>query len=313
MLAVNQSTENETQRSAEFTRLSEVERKLDLLIDLTSKILTMSNETRALVGPFGVPMPDGSVLVQTLWGHKVLVDANDMIMAPQLIVYRQWESDLSKLMYEFVTPNTVFIDVGANIGYFTCLLASKIGGSGTGRVVAIEPNPRCVTLLRKNISINWAIQHDRVRVEAIAVSDREGIAHLTVPTSGAANAQISTKGASNETVPVVMKPLDEILADVPAADLMKIDVEGFEKFALSGARDFISRSEDIIIIMEWSIGQMEDCHSRPSEVIDLIGELGLTVFHLPASLNKALHGFVQYDLEALKRTGYDNIVLARAK
>ncbi|MBY0255921.1 MAG: FkbM family methyltransferase [Methylobacterium organophilum] len=294
-------------------RLAEVERKIDFLIDLTTKVLKMSNETRALVGPFGVPMPDGSVLVQTLWGHKVLVDANDMIMAPQLIVYRQWEADLSKLMYDYITSDSVFIDVGANIGYFTCLLAGKIGGSGTGRVVAIEPNPRCLTLLRKNLSINWPIQMDRVRVEAVAVSDKEGIAHLTVPTSGAANAQISSKGASNETVPVVMKPLDAILADVPAADLMKIDVEGFEQFALLGAREFISRSKDLIIVMEWSLGQMAECQSSPSDMIALIEALGLTVFHLPESLNKDHHGFVPYNLEDLERRGYDNIILAHAK
>ena len=290
-------------------RLREVEKKLDALTDLMTRTFTAASEIRALVGPFGVPMPEGSVLVQTLWGHKLLVDASDMIMAPQLIVYRQWEADLSRLMHDYTTPDTVFIDVGANIGYFTCLIASKIGNSGSGRVVAIEPNPRCLALLKKNIAINWAIQRNRVRVEGVAVSDKEGVGHLMVPTSGAANAQISANGGSPETVPVLMRPLDDILVDVPHADLMKIDVEGFEQFALRGAIDFISRSKDIIIVMEWSIGQMHECGSKGSDMINLISKLGLEVFHLPKKLNKDRSDYIPYDLNVLERTGYDNVII----
>ena len=120
-------------------------------------------EIRTLVGPFGVSFPDGTTLVQTLFGHKYFVDSSDLVMTPQLIVYRQWESELSSFIHSSVTADSVFVDVGANFGYFSVLAAARMGVSGRGFVVAVEPNPQMVALLRKNAAINWSIVCTNVR------------------------------------------------------------------------------------------------------------------------------------------------------
>ena len=86
-----------------------------ILMDLTAQIERIGTELRqirSLVGPFGVPFPDGTMLVQTLYGTKYFIDPTDMVMAPQLVVYRQWESDLSTFMVNSTTKHTVFVDVG---------------------------------------------------------------------------------------------------------------------------------------------------------------------------------------------------------
>ncbi|HZX25968.1 MAG TPA: hypothetical protein VFF16_02780, partial [Telluria sp.] len=114
-------------------------------------------DIRQLVGPFGVNFPNNEILVQTIHGTKYFIDANDLVMTPQLVVYRQWESDLSSFFLRSVTAETVFLDVGANFGYFTCLAASKIGTTGKGRVISVEPNPRMLDMLRRNSKINWSM------------------------------------------------------------------------------------------------------------------------------------------------------------
>src|ERR1700759_5244650 len=102
---------------------------------------------RQLIGPFGLSFPNEEILVQTLHGTKYFIDANDLVMTPQLVVYRQWESDLSAFFIRSLTPDTSFVDIGANFGYFTCLAGSRIGTTGRGRVIAVEPNPHMYRLL----------------------------------------------------------------------------------------------------------------------------------------------------------------------
>lgn len=76
-------------------------------------------------------------------------------------------------MAERLKPGDVFVDVGANIGYFS-LLASKLVGPG-GRVVAIEASPEVFDLLRRNLELNKA---HNVRAVNVAISDREGSLQL---------------------------------------------------------------------------------------------------------------------------------------
>jgi hypothetical protein len=152
------------------------------------KLERMLTEIRSLVGPFGVIFPDGTMLVQTIYGNKYFIDPSDEIMAPQLVIYRQWEADVSRYLVGSVTPDSVFVDVGANFGYFTCLIASKIGRGGSGRVIALEPNPAMEQLLRKNTRINWSSAP--VTVHACAAASVSGTVEFQVPKGRAANARI---------------------------------------------------------------------------------------------------------------------------
>src|ERR1700683_666638 len=68
-------------------------------------------EIRRLVGPSGILFPDGTLLVQTIHGTKYFIDPSDLVMAPQLVVYRQWESDVSAFILSAVKENSIFMDV----------------------------------------------------------------------------------------------------------------------------------------------------------------------------------------------------------
>lgn len=282
-------------------RLEQIERRVD--------------EVRALVGPFGVSFPNDEILVQTLFGTKYFIDANDLVMAPQLVVYRQWEDDLSNFFVRSVTQDTVFLDVGANFGYFTCLIASRIGTGGQGQVIAVEPNPRMYDLLTRNMRVNWSMAPIETHACAITL---DGVSiDMIIPTNGAANASILAENhhggeGANKIVHVRGNTVDNIVQN-RRVDLMKIDVEGFELHVLAGATETFENSDQIHVVMEWAVAQMEEAGISPESVIDKIESLNLGIYNLPESIYVAQSDLdaLRYSRDKLLATPYANIYLRK--
>jgi FkbM family methyltransferase len=239
-------------------KIDAIERKLELISSRTQ-------EVRQLVGPFAATFPDGSLLTQTIQGLKYFVDPDDLIITPQMVVYRQWEADLSALFQRLCTPESVLVDVGANFGYFTVLGASLIGNKGSGQVFSFEPNPKLAALLRRNLEINWSMAP--VTFCEAAVADEAGEVTLHVPRGHGANASLSPPlDMDCEVCQVPAVRLDSELPNDLVVDLMKIDVEGHETGVLRGAREVIARSPNIHLVMEWSQRQMREAGVDPAEI-----------------------------------------------
>lgn len=251
------------------------EQWLEIVENLTHEISGLRNdvsalkdtidEIRQLVGPFGVKMRDGSVLTHTIHGQNYFIDPDDVVMAPQMIVYRQWEADLSNLFRRLCRPETVFVDVGANFGYFTCLAAGLIGAAGTGMVHAFEPSPRMFALLQRNVEINWS--GAPVKVYQAAVTDSNGQVELHIPRDHAANASLTALASDGaEVVQVPAVRLDDVLPNDAIIHIMKVDVEGHELDVLNGASATIKRNSDIRLILEWSQKQMQEAEISPESM-----------------------------------------------
>jgi FkbM family methyltransferase len=280
--------------------------------DRLIRLETLVGEIRSLVGPFGTPFPDGTMLVQTIHGLKYFIDPTDEIMAPQLVVYRQWEADLSRFILNSVTSDTVFVDVGANFGYFTCLAAFKIGSKGTGRVISIEPNPAMQRLLRKNIRINWSL--GPVEIHNCAITEKTGFVDFVVPSGRAANASVANSPVDQDDGRFIVpsQSLDELLAGA-RVDLIKIDVEGFETSVMRGARSTLRKSATVQIVLEWSLAQMKAAGFLPEDLLKVMAEQQFTAYHIPPSkfINDAQWLELKIDTSVLKEIMYDNILLRR--
>lgn len=254
----------------------------DIETRLAAMELTLQ-EVRQLVGPFGVPIGPDDLLVQTIHNVKYLVPARDTVMTPQLVVYRQWEAELSALLPQLCSPGSVFVDVGANFGYFTCLLAAHLGQAAGSRVVAVEPNPDLLRLLRINVGINWS--GAAVRIEPVAVGSEPGEMMLSIPEDRSANgtlAPLEAKGLALRKHKVPVMRLDDLLRDEPRVDLIKIDVEGFEPAVLRGAVETLGRP-GLRLVLEWSASQMSDAGFDPMETPTLLEEAGYRLFDAEAS------------------------------
>ncbi|TBW39538.1 FkbM family methyltransferase [Siculibacillus lacustris] len=293
--------------------LTDLKREVaDIKVALATSQRTL-REVRDLVGPFGVAMPDGSMLVQTLYGIKYLIDPLDLIIGPQLIVYRQWEADLSAMTWAHAHKDMVFVDVGANFGYFTCLLGSRIGRTGSGRVYAVEPNPACIELLRKNVAINWSMAP--ITIHPCAVGAASTQLDLVVPKNRSANGALVGRrpapiAATDAVYTVAVEPLDDLLPEGEVVDLIKIDVEGHEWAVLAGARKVVARSPGLRIIMEWAPLQMTSAGYTADDMVSLFDELGLDAYRQTPGFRLAEPSGTPLDRAALGALSYDNIVLA---
>jgi FkbM family methyltransferase len=295
--------------------LSHIEQRLARIEARTQVIEQYAAETRRLVGPWAVTLADGKLLVHTLHSLLMIVDSTDLIITPQLVVYRQWEPDLSQLLWNSCRSDTVFVDVGANIGYFTVLAGSRIHAGGQGRVIAIEPNPECCALIERNLVINWSMCP--IELHKIAVGSQSGEVWLSSPNDRAANAHLSfdeeeISGERRFRVP--MQALDAVVPEGLAVDILKIDVEGHELSVFHGANRVITQSPNIKIIMEWSQKQMEEAGVSVQALQYKLKSLGLVARRLPSSktLNDiTLENSPLIPFDELSRMAYDNILLTK--
>ncbi|NED81952.1 FkbM family methyltransferase, partial [Streptomyces sp. SID11233] len=114
---------------------------------------------------------------RTRVGTRFNVDTRDLIQR-YIYMFGMWEPNLTKWLGSRLKPGDVFVDVGANIGYFSALGARLVGPGGA--VVSVEASPTFAELLRANLRLN---RGDNVRLVEQAVSDREETLTLVLASS----------------------------------------------------------------------------------------------------------------------------------
>jgi FkbM family methyltransferase len=151
--------------------------------------------------------------------------------------------DEMTLMRRYLRPSDRFIDGGANIGLYTLLAASLVGG--TGRVDAFEPAPLEARRLRENVARNGLVQ---VQIHEAALADSPGQAEFTTdrPASGNRLRRDEDEQAKSTAVPVVT--IDSILPSGYA--MAKLDLEGAEPLALRGAERHLDAGDPPIMLIE---------------------------------------------------------------
>jgi FkbM family methyltransferase len=149
---------------------------------------------------------------------------------------RFWlDSPFSRHLRSVLGPGDVFVDVGANIGYYTLLAAGLVGREG--RVLAFEPEPVAFESLRRSVAANDLEQVDCLEM---ALADHEGRDELFLARDTAHSLVEATSrdSAFAGTVPVSVTTLDRCWAarglDARRLRLVKVDVEGDEPRALRG-------------------------------------------------------------------------------
>lgn len=197
-------------------------------------------------------------------GEQALVlDVTEFTAGPLYFCGSTYEPVTTRQLTGLLRPGHVFVDIGANHGYFTLLAASLVGPAG--RVAAFEPNPHVFEQLRRHVQLNHFA--DRVRLESCALADRcedgarlyvsqvagnSGLSSLT-PNAAALSSRDLSESA---TVPVPVDTFDHWLAasrvfdGLPAIDLVKIDVEGAEARVIAGMAETLATGRIRALIVE---------------------------------------------------------------
>jgi FkbM family methyltransferase len=171
-------------------------------------------------------------------GDHLYVDLREKMCMPYffdgcLPHERGTESLCRKVLHE----GAVFVDIGANVGYFTRLAGTLVGPSG--RVFAFEPMPRAYWLLQLNTK-----RFSNTRLFQAAVSDQPGEQTFYVRSSG--DLSSLDPGPDAVAVRVAVTTLDNTLSGLERLDLIKIDVEGFEPEVLRGGREVIASRRPLV-------------------------------------------------------------------
>lgn len=200
------------------------------------------------------------------------------------------------LLLNYLKPSSIFFDIGANMGMYSLLAASKIT---KGKIYAFEPNPKILDILYQNIKLNSLEKNIEV-VEKV-VSDKNGSEMFSIQ-HVSEYSHISYKSASGDlSIPSVK--LDNFCKNerVPFIDMIKIDVEGAEIKVLKGLERYLKNKRVELLIVELS-GDSYLYGSRHQETINYLNNLEYLTFRLNNKLNlteiKLVGNLVGYNIIA---------------
>jgi FkbM family methyltransferase len=148
------------------------------------------------------------------------------------------------LLRRIVRPGDVCWDIGANIGFFTCLLARLVGPRG--RVVAFEPATATRRLLEENVALN-GLSNVTVRPEALGDSDARATIHFGDGELAEGTASLVRTGAHAASESVTVARLDTLRPGLPEPDFVKIDVEGMQQAVWRGGAGFFRDASPLVL------------------------------------------------------------------
>jgi len=159
---------------------------------------------------------------------------------------------VSHLCRRLLRPGDIGLDIGANIGLVTLLMARLVGPNG--HVHLVEPNPTNLDFLRASLERNG---FTNVTTHAVALGDQPGELELAIPAGNRGAASLVAGRITNaiSTFPVPVVRLDDLpgLSGRPIR-LMKIDVEGFEAQVLAGAGKLFATNPPDAVLFESNDG-----------------------------------------------------------
>ena len=222
---------------------------------------------------------DMGVVVDASTGDRFRCRPADFIQM-YLWIFGEWEPDLTAYIRDSLKPGDAFIDVGANIGYFTALAARRVGSAG--KVVAIEASPAVFRSLGETVELNRLGDAVRCVNEAAAAAPGTIVLYSGPSKNVGLTTTVQTRGFEREAE-VEALPLDELLTanELRGARLVKIDVEGAEPEVLQGMQRLLRESrEDAEILLELSPLWWNDQTKRPIDVLQPLFDAGFHAYEI---------------------------------
>ncbi len=240
---------------------------------------------------------------------RIYASPEDTFVGNQIIRTHDYEPHVGRIFREHLRPGMAVLDIGANIGYFSLLAASLVGASGM--VYSWEPSPDNIKMLCASQLVNG---FKNLEIIQAAATDR--IALLRYFRSGSnGNVTEVGSGAPEDVLPaetVMGLRIDDVIPESARIGMVKIDVEGFEFKALSGAVKTLQRSRPIVV-SEFSPESLKHGSGVSGrEYLEFFVQLGYDLFFLRD--DGPVAGTIDDVLAAYEQSGTDHIdIMAKSR
>ncbi len=227
----------------------------------------------------GVRRREFDFTATTRFGCTLSGNTRDFIQR-YIYYFGVWEPNISAWIERSLAPGDMFIDVGANIGYYS-LLAGRVVGSH-GKVVAIEALPEIFDRLAVHVAQN-GLENVRLVNEAAAEEAAQITLYFGAEKNIGSTSTVQSAETSDRTATVPARPLWSMLSaqERKRARVIKIDVEGAEASVIRGLHlDSPEYRSDLELVIEVSCERWQDEGSRANEFIGFMQSFGFNVYVL---------------------------------
>lgn len=177
--------------------------------------------------------------------YKIFVRTNDLFVGAPIATTKAYEPLVTEAVKKHLKAGDIFVDIGANIGYFSLLAASIVGTDG--HVYAFEPIAENGDFLEQSVAENG---FQNVTLFRNAVAERKQMITFTgggADSNGRIINEHETKLTAYPLPTIEAVTLDETLIDLPKLSLIKMDIEGAEPRAFAGMQQIIQKFKPTIL------------------------------------------------------------------
>ena len=241
----------------------------------TARMLGIIRPLRRLFGPaigrWVFRSSSNNALPLEVDGHQMVL-ATEGKYPPLNMALDRYEPATTRLMKGLLGPDMTVVDIGAHVGYYSLLAASRVGPTGT--VYSFEPEPGNYGLLVHNLDLNG---YKNVVTVNKALSSRPGPVPFFLTSLDSGRHSVYSHGLPDGgRIEVEAATLDEFFQTEgwPSIDLVKIDVEGAELDVLHGMEESLRRWEGVRLIVELNPSLLRDAEAEPVRLFDMLTTLG---------------------------------------
>ncbi|MCE9534142.1 MAG: FkbM family methyltransferase [Planctomycetes bacterium] len=205
----------------------------------------------------------------TVDGSKFYLHSGDNYLTQLIVNEGEYEPTETKLVRQILKDGDVFIDVGANIGWYSVHAAKLVGEKG--QVIAFEPEPNNLGLLRKNVQVNGL---KNVVVDDRGLSSAAGSFKLFLEKDNLGMHSLVMEHGGQKYIDVQTIRFDDYWAGKGDIKLVKIDTEGAEGMILEGMRETLKNHKNIELIVEFAPYRLKKSGYDADELLKGLYKIG---------------------------------------
>lgn len=213
-------------------------------------------------------------------GHYIFLHSRnkDLFLSRKLIDDKLHEELELKFFKDLVKPGMAVLDIGANIGYYTLLAAKLVGKNG--RIFAFEPDSTNFSLLTKSIRKN---RFKNIVLTNKAVSNKTGRGYLYLCEDNLGDHRTFDSGDLRQKIDIEFITIDDFMEKNQfdfKVDLIKMDIQGFELYALEGMNKIINYNTNLILLIEYWPNGLSMARANPKKLYDYLTSFKFKVYNI---------------------------------